>query len=1021
MIKTPPFPVGAAFDDYVNEQIKKRQELQYSGFDKNRTDSELSYLTNRSSFIKLASSVNVDGDNGGVEKLLQLEGITEKQAKSLVGNKLAKDYVLSNGLSKYNFPLQRSGVSNTNNVLNASNYGTLGTEFGLQAMPGIQAATITSINDGSTREATIQIRANSPQQFDIIELLYLRLGHTMLIEWGHNRYVDTDGKVKSVESTLIDDGVWFDPKPVKLKNETGEFEEVNPLDFNGLIRMIQIKTYQYRGNYGGFYGNVKNFSWDFKPDGYYLITLNLISVGAVVESLRADRLIPGTTIPNPTGEEAVYESESNQNTLLNHLYCLRKDLAENRFNLAENNSDYVSVTGLEDEADTLGDTVKEIERNSTLYIRFGELLAWVESNICVHFSNDGDNYFPMLEFNISDQNYFRIFPGLISTNPKVCYIQNDLPIYKEQKVGSDLVERDMTKYFKPINDSVDNKYRGQISNLYINFQHIENCIKSQGKLQDNNISIFTFLKKLLDGVNSCFGGYVNLIPQLQDDYIVTIRDKKLEFRTDEKGDVILSNEENSSQEIKLFGYDTKNKQTSFVKDFSFVTKLDNDFSTVISVGAVNGNNTSVEHADFFENFNAGLVDRYKKESEDNNPKKEEKYTIKCAKDEKNSEQGSSASSTLKTLADVFLNIDVLDMLKNAFNPVGATTTASVNKFKKENNIQIPKPSTYDLYLEHLVHLLGPDKGFFSWGGNHAYFKSKSEDISKSKALLSAYINEATNSVVKTSQKKLKSSTIGIVPLELNMTLDGISGIKIYNQLVVDTKFLPKDYQNSTEFSIFGQEHVIQDNQWTTTLRANTAPKGNLMSMGFDTGEKVSEDQQVAELQLSDEEVNELRYPIASNNNREIIITSLFGLRQSPTSNYPHTKLHKGLDLRALAGTPMFPIGEDTEITGVGFNDTVGNFVKMSTRVKARTFTVQYFHLQSPPPVKVGQKVGFGVPVGYVGSTGSSTAPHVHFRIDVNGALIDPKKALPLVDSFATDIKIVLKDSESRSILFKSIE
>ena len=1018
MIKTPPFPVGAAFDDYVNDQIKKRQELQYSGFENKRTDQQLSYLTNRLSFIKLASSVNIDAESGGIEKLLQLQGITEKQAKSLVGNKLAQDYVLSNGLSKYNFPLQRSGVSNTNNVLNASNYGTLGTEFGLQAMPGIQSATITSINDGSTREATIQIRANSPQQFDIIELLYLRLGHTMLIEWGHNRYVDTDGKIKSLESTLIDDGIWFDPKPVKLKNETGEFEEVNPLDFNGLIRLIQIKTYQYRGNYGGFYGNVKNFSWDFRPEGYYIITINLISVGAVVESLRADRLIPGTTIPNPTGEKAVYESESNQNTLLNHLYCLRKDLADNRFNLAENNSDYVSVTGLEDEADTLGDTIKEIERDSTLYIRFGELLSWIESNLCVHFSNDGDNYFPMLEFNVSDQNYFRIFPGLISTNPKICYIENDLPIYKEKKVGSDLVERDLTKYFKPVNDSIDNKYRGQITNLYINFKHIENCIKSQGKLQDSNVSIFTFLKKLLDGVNSCFAGYVNLIPQLQDDYIVTIRDKKLEFRTDEKGDVIVSNEENSSQEIKLFGFDTQNKQTSFVKDFSFVTKLDNDFSTVISVGAVNGNNTSVEHADFFENFNSGLIDRYKKEAEENNPKKDEKYTIKCAKDEK--EKQNKTSDALKTIADVFVNINIIDALKNVFNPVGVTTTAAVNKFKTDNNIQIPKPTTYDLYLEHLVHLLGPESGFFSWGGNHAYFKGKPEDIGKSKSLLSAYINEATNSVVQKSNKKLKSSTLGIVPLELNMTVDGISGIKIYNQLVVDTKFLPKDYQNSTEFSIFGQEHRIQDNQWTTTLRANTAPKGNLMAIGFDTGEKVSEEEQVAEVRLSDEEINELRYPIASDNNREIVITSLFGLRQSPTSNFPHTKQHKGLDLRASAGTPMFPIGNETKVTATGFDETLGNFVVMETKVKARTFKVQYFHLQSPPPVKVGQSVGFGVRVGYVGSSGSSTAPHVHMKVQINGALVDPKAVLPLVDSFASDIKLILKEQTVPGIVYRQI-
>ena len=193
-----------------------------------------------------------------------------------------------------------------------------------------------------------------------------------------------------------------------------------------------------------------------------------------------------------------------------------------------------------------------------------------------------------------------------------------------------------------------------------------------------------------------------------------------------------------------------------------------------------------------------------------------------------------------------------------------------------------------------------------------------------------------------------------------------------------------------------------------------------MAIGFDTGEKVSEEEQVAEVRLSDEEINELRYPIASDNNREIVITSLFGLRQSPTSNFPHTKQHKGLDLRASAGTPMFPIGNETKVTATGFDETLGNFVVMETKVKARTFKVQYFHLQSPPPVKVGQSVGFGVRVGYVGSSGSSTAPHVHMKVQINGALVDPKAVLPLVDSFASDIKLILKEQTVPGIVYRQI-
>ena len=54
---------------------------------------------------------------------------------------------------------------------------------------------IQALNKGSIRKATLMLTAHNPDQFRIIELLYLRLGFSILVEWGHNMYYDNDGNL----------------------------------------------------------------------------------------------------------------------------------------------------------------------------------------------------------------------------------------------------------------------------------------------------------------------------------------------------------------------------------------------------------------------------------------------------------------------------------------------------------------------------------------------------------------------------------------------------------------------------------------------------------------------------------------------------------------------------------------------------------------------------------------------------------------------------------------------------------
>ena len=71
-------------------------------------------------------------------------------------------------------------------------------------MPGIIDASVKCENRGSIKKATVNIKCYSPEQFRILEVLYLRLGYTLFLEWGWSNYLDNDGKLHSDYSTLIE-------------------------------------------------------------------------------------------------------------------------------------------------------------------------------------------------------------------------------------------------------------------------------------------------------------------------------------------------------------------------------------------------------------------------------------------------------------------------------------------------------------------------------------------------------------------------------------------------------------------------------------------------------------------------------------------------------------------------------------------------------------------------------------------------------------------------------------------------
>jgi murein DD-endopeptidase MepM/ murein hydrolase activator NlpD len=119
------------------------------------------------------------------------------------------------------------------------------------------------------------------------------------------------------------------------------------------------------------------------------------------------------------------------------------------------------------------------------------------------------------------------------------------------------------------------------------------------------------------------------------------------------------------------------------------------------------------------------------------------------------------------------------------------------------------------------------------------------------------------------------------------------------------------------------------------------------------------------------------------NKQLIALASGFGLRIHPV--YKVKKMHNGIDFAASIGTPIYATADGkVAIVDVKFSG-YGKLVEIDHGFGYRT---RYAHMHDFA-VRVGQNVKRGDLIGYVGNTGLSTAPHLHYEVLINGSQVDP--------------------------------
>jgi hypothetical protein len=241
------------FPAFVQNELKRRQDGMLT-----RNPAFLHQLNSRSAWVRMTSGVDFEGSSA-----------------------LAKNYVLQGGTlfhsidnNKDNFS-QRMGIGNSsmaysNRSINGEATSTKN-RSGIKPMPGITNVAIQSKGAyGSLQEATVTFNCWDIRQLEELELLYMRPGYTVLLEFGWD-FAKVNGTTPSYD----------------ILNKSN-------ISLNDAFAQIYELIDQSGGTYDALLGYVKNYNWSARDDGGYDCTTSIISLGEVLESLKCN-WVPGET------------------------------------------------------------------------------------------------------------------------------------------------------------------------------------------------------------------------------------------------------------------------------------------------------------------------------------------------------------------------------------------------------------------------------------------------------------------------------------------------------------------------------------------------------------------------------------------------------------------------------------------------------------------------------------------------------------------------------------------------------
>jgi LAS superfamily LD-carboxypeptidase LdcB len=752
------------FKETFKEGVRNQLDIRQKAI-KNRTPQNLTYYNSRNAWIRMTSSVNVGGDGG----------------------KLAKSYILQGGVLNPNGKL-RSGLGQDGSYSNISPGGkpyygaattaTAGTA-GIKPMPGITNIDVKSLGAyGSLREVTVNFNAWNIQQLEELELLYMRPGYSVLIEWGWAPYLDNNGNLSNTIS-YTDDVL----KGGKTKEE--------------IWKTIQTKAKE-NGNYDAMYGFIKNYSWSARPDGGYDCTVTVVSMGEIIESLKinyspvASKAIKEGMFTEDAGSrpfdkenpiakaysqnllagictemyEIVIKQLTNNNSEKNITLTSREGRGSDTYTFCRYD---IAISNAEEKKDTF------LERKEQIYITLRDLCKLLNKYVLLQDNNNN----PIASVSTQEGNHYSN-PGAdllcladiyqISTNPAVCQIKNDAWINAKTNLGIDGVKGPIINLMKGLTTnywhnekfsvtSEDNGIPclGVIGNIFVNLGYIYSLvssddISSQDKNEKKEIPLYDFLKNLVSGISTAIGNVANL------DLFSDPEDSVLRII-----DVNYADDRNRQKAYEDSFILQMHNLNSTVRSYKLESKIFPAQSSMVAIGAQVKGGALGTNTNTLVDFNQNLEDRIVKERIDPTTKANEQ------------DNTATLEAKINTLKD---NISVIVSYLNAMDS-----------------------SWYEF-------IIGDGVGDF--------------DVNKSSTYSSALrdiINFKKDLVIDDNKNR------SIIPTALSLEMDGIGGIIIGNMFRIPNDLLPRGYKGDGAgparivYLVTRLGHSIQNNDWITKIDA----------------------------------------------------------------------------------------------------------------------------------------------------------------------------------------------------------
>jgi hypothetical protein len=412
------------------------------------------------------------------------------------------------------------------------------------------------------------------------------------------------------------------------------------------------------------------------------------------------------------------------------------------------------------------------------YIRFQYFLWFLQDTIIPNIDFDPAIKLIKIDFWDVDKNLIYIVPGTLSSNPNVCmtkrgYYNVDWVDY----LTTPAAETFQTEF----PGTTSGALYGRIMNIYFNMFWILQQIDALKDSETGKISLYGLLDALCKGYNQATGNFNRLEPTVdtETNTIKIIDDVALPDR-----DLILKTYDLvPSSETALFdtyGYSYAPSDSvygegvphaSFIRDLSFNTSVTPNLATMITVGATNQGYVKGEDATALSRMNRGLTDRFKKQITN-----------------KDEDQDTSNAPLLPLEVQY---AGAITAYNNYIKNIGCDTSEKIPTYDED------AVSDFQSLQTQLIE----------------YYQAR--------ATIEGY----------TVDKTAASPNAGFLPFDLSLTMDGLSGMKVYQTFNIDSEFLPTNYPGTLLFLIKGITNKIENNQWTTTIESMCVAKNPFAASG----------------------------------------------------------------------------------------------------------------------------------------------------------------------------------------------